>query len=145
MVRSGGAAASSSPLAGAPAPRGRAGRAGGPGALPARLARHRRGGRRGRPRGTRGAPPGGEGCPRGGRRPRGAGGGAIFSRALLGGALATARQRGERPPTQRELLDALWELVWAGEVTNDTFAPLRALRWKRSSRDPVRPRPGSAG
>ena len=31
----------------------------------------------------------------------------------------------------RETLDALWDLVWAGEVTNDTFAPLRALRWKR--------------
>ncbi len=26
-----------------------------------------------------------------------------------------------------ELLLALWELVWAGRVTNDTFAPLRAL------------------
>ncbi len=25
-----------------------------------------------------------------------------------------------------ELLDALWDLVWAGEVTNDTFGPLRA-------------------
>jgi len=71
--------------------------------------------------------------------------GASFYRDLLGAALAAARQRGDRPPTQRELLDALWELVWAGEVTNDTFAPLRALRWKRSSRDPVRPRPGSAG
>jgi ATP-dependent Lhr-like helicase len=43
----------------------------------------------------------------------------------------------------REVLDALWDLVWAGEVTNDTFAPLRALRWKRSgsggSRRPTRP------
>jgi len=26
-----------------------------------------------------------------------------------------------------ELVDALWDLVWSGEVTNDTFAPLRAL------------------
>jgi ATP-dependent helicase Lhr and Lhr-like helicase len=34
----------------------------------------------------------------------------------------------------REVLDALWDLVWAGEVTNDTFAPLRALRWKRPTR-----------
>ena len=33
----------------------------------------------------------------------------------------------------RDVLDALWDLVWAGEVTNDTFAPLRALRWKRPS------------
>ena len=22
---------------------------------------------------------------------------------------------------------ALWDLVWAGQITNDTFAPLRAL------------------
>ncbi|HEX3264369.1 MAG TPA: DEAD/DEAH box helicase [Candidatus Limnocylindrales bacterium] len=36
--------------------------------------------------------------------------------------------------TDRAVLDALWDLVWAGEVTNDTFAPLRALRWKRPSR-----------
>ncbi len=41
----------------------------------------------------------------------------------------------------REVLDALWDLVWAGEVTNDTFAPLRALRWKRPAKD-HRPRPG---
>src|SRR5258708_17520567 len=25
------------------------------------------------------------------------------------------------------MLDALWDLVWAGEVTNDTFSPLRLL------------------
>jgi ATP-dependent helicase Lhr and Lhr-like helicase len=41
----------------------------------------------------------------------------------------------------RDVLDALWDLVWAGEVTNDTFAPLRALRWKRTARD-TRRRPG---
>ena len=27
-----------------------------------------------------------------------------------------------------DTLDALWDLVWSGEVTNDTLAPLRALR-----------------
>src|SRR5207237_7726648 len=43
--------------------------------------------------------------------------------------------------TDREVLDALWDLVWAGEVTNDTFSPLRALRWKRPGRD-ARRRPG---
>jgi ATP-dependent Lhr-like helicase len=43
--------------------------------------------------------------------------------------------------TDRDVLDALWDLVWAGEVTNDTFAPLRALRWKRPGRD-ARRRPG---
>ena len=40
-----------------------------------------------------------------------------------------------------ELLDALWDLVWAGEVTNDTFAPLRALSLPRS-RSRRSPRPG---
>ena len=45
--------------------------------------------------------------------------------------------------TDRDMLDALWDLVWAGEVSNDTFAPLRALRWKRSGGGgPRRPRPG---
>jgi ATP-dependent Lhr-like helicase len=43
--------------------------------------------------------------------------------------------------SDRQVLDALWALVWAGEVTNDTFAPLRALRWKRPARD-ARRRPG---
>ncbi|HET9346374.1 MAG TPA: DEAD/DEAH box helicase [Candidatus Limnocylindrales bacterium] len=43
--------------------------------------------------------------------------------------------------SDRDMLDALWDLVWAGEITNDTFAPLRALRWKRPSRD-ARRRPG---
>ena len=43
--------------------------------------------------------------------------------------------------SDREVLDALWDLVWAGEVTNDTFAPLRALLWKRPGRE-RRPRPG---
>ena len=39
------------------------------------------------------------------------------------------------------LLDALWDLVWAGEVTNDTFAALRALSLPRS-RSKASPRPG---
>ncbi len=30
-------------------------------------------------------------------------------------------------PDQAEVLAALWDLVWAGEVTNDTLAPLRGL------------------
>ncbi|HEX2766229.1 MAG TPA: DEAD/DEAH box helicase [Candidatus Limnocylindria bacterium] len=40
-----------------------------------------------------------------------------------------------------ELLDALWDLVWAGEVTNDTFGALRALSLPRS-RSKAAPRPG---
>jgi ATP-dependent Lhr-like helicase len=39
------------------------------------------------------------------------------------------------------VLDALWDLVWAGEVTNDTFAPLRALRWKRPAKAAAGARP----
>jgi ATP-dependent Lhr-like helicase len=45
--------------------------------------------------------------------------------------------------SDRDVLDALWDLVWAGEVTNDTFAPLRALRWKRPTRSTGRRRPAS--
>jgi ATP-dependent Lhr-like helicase len=39
-----------------------------------------------------------------------------------------------------ELQEALWDLVWAGEVTNDAFAPLRAprLTLARAQRDLVR-------
>ncbi len=54
--------------------------------------------------------------------------------------------------TEAELLAALWDLVWAGEVTNDTLAPLRAVlhgaRTRTASttaRPPAgrgRPRPG---
>ncbi len=41
-------------------------------------------------------------------------------------------------------LDALWDLVWAGEVTNDSFAAVRALSaTKRSAGRASRPRPGS--
>jgi ATP-dependent Lhr-like helicase len=61
--------------------------------------------------------------------------GASFFRALQAG---TARAAA----TEREVLDALWDLVWAGEVTNDTFAPLRALRWKRPARTSARGRVG---
>ena len=43
------------------------------------------------------------------------------------------------------LLRALWDLVWAGEVTNDTLAPLRAFARsaRRAIRSPARPRPGA--
>ncbi|HVS50431.1 MAG TPA: hypothetical protein VHJ99_16215 [Candidatus Dormibacteraeota bacterium] len=37
------------------------------------------------------------------------------------------------------ILDALWDLVWSGEVTNDTFAPLRLLG-PAARRSPHRPR-----
>jgi ATP-dependent Lhr-like helicase len=59
--------------------------------------------------------------------------GAAFYRDLLAAALKAASESGAKPVRERELLDALWDLVWATEVTNDTFAPLRALRWPRSA------------
>ncbi|MEO6577523.1 MAG: DEAD/DEAH box helicase, partial [Candidatus Limnocylindria bacterium] len=43
--------------------------------------------------------------------------------------------------SEGELLDAVWDLVWAGEVTNDTFSALRALSLPKS-RSKAKPRPG---
>ncbi|MET0433268.1 MAG: DEAD/DEAH box helicase [Cellulomonas sp.] len=51
------------------------------------------------------------------------GGGAYFVGAL-GSRVAEALP--ESPPSQAALVDALWDLVWAGLVTNDGLAPLRA-------------------
>jgi ATP-dependent helicase Lhr and Lhr-like helicase len=50
-------------------------------------------------------------------------------------------------PDQDVVLGALWDLVWAGEVTNDTYAPVRALlqgRGGATTGTPARgrPRPG---
>src|SRR5205807_6580096 len=39
---------------------------------------------------------------------------------------------------QEAILDALWDLVWAGEVTNDPFAPLRLLGPAPKRRGPQR-------
>jgi ATP-dependent helicase Lhr and Lhr-like helicase len=48
---------------------------------------------------------------------------------------------------ERVLVQTLWELVWAGEVTNDTLAPLRAYVAGTSARRRparvARPRPGA--
>ena len=45
-----------------------------------------------------------------------AGGGAFFFRQLAQGGIG-----------EQELKAALWELIWAGWVTGDTFAPVRAM------------------
>jgi len=37
------------------------------------------------------------------------------------------------------IIDALWELVWAGHVTNDTFAPVRAFVARRRPKSGGRP------
>ena len=77
------------------------------------------------------------------------GGGALFFRmlsdrvaAVLGGSL----------PDDTEVAAAIWDLVWAGLLTNDTLAPLRVAlsgqqrRSAASARAAVpRPRPGGTG
>jgi ATP-dependent helicase Lhr and Lhr-like helicase len=76
-------------------------------------------------------------------------------RALLAerGASFWSQLRSAGPTVlDNELLAALWDLVWAGEVTNDSLAPLRAVvagarvkstsATSRSSRVGGRPRPG---
>ncbi len=78
------------------------------------------------------------------------GGGALFFRmlsdrvvTLLDGQLPTAQL-----PNDGEVVDAIWDLVWAGLLTNDTLAPLRVLlgsqprRAAAPARAAPRPRPG---
>jgi ATP-dependent Lhr-like helicase len=48
--------------------------------------------------------------------------------------LQTALAAVDLPYDDATLLEALWDLVWAGEVTNDTLAPLRARVARGSSR-----------
>nr|WP_239000773.1 ATP-dependent helicase [Jiangella asiatica] len=68
-----------------------------------------------------------------------AGGGAYFFRQLSDAVAA----RVDAPPDDPALVTALWDLIWAGQVTNDTLAPLRSLlagtRATHRSR-PARPR-----
>src|SRR6185312_5339458 len=77
------------------------------------------------------------------------GGGAYFFRQLAdsAGALLAAATDGAGPG-DKELEAALWDLVWAGRVGNDTLAPLRSLTSTgttahRSRRRPPRARYGS--
>ncbi|TQM80304.1 Lhr family ATP dependent helicase [Saccharothrix saharensis] len=49
------------------------------------------------------------------------GGGALFFRQVVD------RVSLQGPTTDSEVVGALWDLVWAGVVTNDTLAPVRAL------------------
>ena len=82
---------------------------------------------------------------------------AVLDALAPGGAWFFRQLAAATSATERALADALWELVWAGRVTNDTFAPLRALtsgsgthrtrraapraRPSRPSRSGVRPMP----
>ncbi len=84
-------------------------------------------------------------------RPSGAVHDALRQHLAQRGACFWADLRAGAPgATDDELLAALWDLVWAGEVTNDSLAPVRAYvggaAAKRSGssgrRPPSRPRPG---
>jgi ATP-dependent Lhr-like helicase len=46
--------------------------------------------------------------------------------------------------SERQVFDALWDLVWAGLVTNDTFNPLRALAARAEKRRPGKNAPSPA-
>ncbi len=58
--------------------------------------------------------------------------------------LELALRQGGVTPTPAELLQALWELVWSGQVTNDTFTPLRAFALGSATR-PRRRGPSASG
>jgi ATP-dependent Lhr-like helicase len=45
---------------------------------------------------------------------------------------------------EKDVLGALWDLVWLGLVTNDTLAPLRALAHRSAKRRPGRNAPSAA-
>jgi len=77
------------------------------------------------------------------------GGGALFFRALAdrvvdqltAGKDAAGRVRALNRVTDQAIAAAIWDLVWAGLVTNDTLAPLRTLLSAGKSWVPG-PRPG---
>jgi len=52
--------------------------------------------------------------------------------------LLAAVAAADLPYDDATVLDALWDLVWAGEVTNDSFAPLRAKVVSTSKRSSPR-------
>ena len=45
--------------------------------------------------------------------------------------------------TPNEFKQALWELIWAGWVTGDTFAPVRAMLGRAPAGDRAGPHTGN--
>ena len=60
-----------------------------------------------------------------------------------GASFFTALHEGTGGGFPRESVDALWELVWQGRVTNDTLHPLRALARGEESRSITAQTPGT--
>jgi ATP-dependent helicase Lhr and Lhr-like helicase len=82
------------------------------------------------------------------------GGGALFFRMLSDRATALLSSSGVQAtqlPDDAEMAAAVWDLVWAGLLTNDTLAPLRVMlggqqrRAAAPARAVPRPRPGGPG
>jgi ATP-dependent Lhr-like helicase len=57
------------------------------------------------------------------------GGGALFFRGIADRVAAslTDQSTGGRTARDRDVASAIWDLVWAGRLTNDTLAPLRTV------------------
>ncbi len=55
------------------------------------------------------------------------------------------REHGSRLPSDQDVAAAIWDLVWAGLLTNDTLAPLRTLLGAGRSWIPTRRPSGMAG
>jgi ATP-dependent helicase Lhr and Lhr-like helicase len=79
------------------------------------------------------------------------GGGALFFRMLSDRAATLLGPAGVPLPDDGEVAAAIWDLVWAGLLTNDTLAPLRVTlggqqrRAAAAPRAAPRPRPGGPG
>ncbi len=58
-----------------------------------------------------------------------AGGGALFFRAIADRVAAGLADQSSKAlaATDRDVASAIWDLVWAGRLTNDTLAPLRTV------------------
>jgi ATP-dependent Lhr-like helicase len=75
---------------------------------------------------------------------------AVLEALAPGGAWFFRQLQAATSGKDRELAEVLWDLVWAGRVTNDTFAPLRALTGSgsgthRTQRPTPRARPRRPG
>ena len=66
-------------------------------------------------------------------------GGALFFRQLADRVGAQLAAEGSAGPADGDVVTALWDLVWAGLVTNDSLAPLRALVSGRGAAHRSRP------
>jgi ATP-dependent helicase Lhr and Lhr-like helicase len=69
------------------------------------------------------------------------GGGALFFRQLADAAGSRLIADGEPAPDDPTVVTALWDLVWAGLLTNDTLGPVRALTAGGGTHKPRRSAP----